>query len=68
MLISANENSLSISGQITAQCMRSEVLPLDQYGLHSGEESYFCLYWEALLDQMKLQVTKDRKRLDEDLL
>ncbi|XP_053194309.1 adhesion G-protein coupled receptor G1-like [Scomber japonicus] len=56
MLISANENSLSISGQITAQCMRSEVLPLDQYGLHSGEESYFCLYWEALLDQMKLQI------------
>ncbi|CAK6967386.1 LOW QUALITY PROTEIN: adhesion G-protein coupled receptor G1 [Scomber scombrus] len=56
MLISANENSLSISGQITAQCMRSEVLPLDQYGLHSGEESDFCLYWEPLLDQMKLQI------------
>ncbi|XP_062273892.1 adhesion G-protein coupled receptor G5-like [Scomber scombrus] len=56
MLISANENSLSISGQITAQCMWSEVLPLDQYGLHSGEESDFCLYWEPLLDQMKLQI------------
>ncbi|KAM7423618.1 hypothetical protein PAMA_000121 [Pampus argenteus] len=56
ILVSANESSLSISGQITAHCTRSDVLPLNQYGLDSEEDSHFCLYWEPLLDQMKLQV------------
>ncbi|XP_042273108.1 adhesion G-protein coupled receptor G1 isoform X2 [Thunnus maccoyii] len=56
ILISANESSLSISGQITAQCARSEVILLNQYGLDSRGESHFCLYWEPLRDQMKLQV------------
>ncbi|XP_027137161.1 adhesion G-protein coupled receptor G5-like [Larimichthys crocea] len=54
--ISANKTSLSIDGKITAQCRRSDVVSLEQYGLGSQEDSYFCLYWEPLLDQLKLQV------------
>nr|XP_040020390.1 adhesion G-protein coupled receptor G1 isoform X1 [Gasterosteus aculeatus aculeatus] len=54
--ISAGQSSLSIDGQITAGCSRSEVIPLKQLGLESQEETRFCLYWEPLLDQLKLQV------------
>ncbi|KAM9861004.1 adhesion G-protein coupled receptor G1 [Aulostomus maculatus] len=54
--ISAEERSLSIHGQITAQCRRSGVLQLNQNGLDSQEESPFCLYWEPLKDQLILQV------------
>ncbi|TNN77128.1 Adhesion G-protein coupled receptor G5 [Liparis tanakae] len=54
--ISADESSLSVHGEITAQCNRSEVIPLEQFGLDYGGETPFCLYWEPLLDQMKLQV------------
>ncbi|XP_029318361.1 adhesion G-protein coupled receptor G5-like [Cottoperca gobio] len=51
--ISANQSALSIDGQITAQCRRLNVI---QLGLDSEEETHFCLYWEPLLDQLKLQV------------
>ncbi|KAM8762935.1 adhesion G-protein coupled receptor G1 isoform 1-T2 [Acanthopagrus schlegelii] len=54
--VSANESSLSIDGQITAKCRRSEVIPLKQFGLDPSEDSNFCLYWEPLLDQLKLEV------------
>ncbi|XP_008277420.1 adhesion G-protein coupled receptor G1 isoform X2 [Stegastes partitus] len=54
--ISASESSLSIHGKITAQCRRSDVIPLNQFGLDSVEDSPFCLFWEPLLDQLKLQV------------
>ncbi|XP_044055056.1 adhesion G-protein coupled receptor G1 isoform X2 [Siniperca chuatsi] len=54
--ISANGSALSIDGQITAQCRRSDVIPLELFGLDSEKESDFCLYWEPLLDQLKLQV------------
>ncbi|XP_047187488.1 adhesion G-protein coupled receptor G5 isoform X1 [Scophthalmus maximus] len=54
--ISANESTLSVDGQITAQCQRQDVIQLHQFGLDSGEESHFCLYWEPLVDQLKLQV------------
>ncbi|XP_074516580.1 adhesion G-protein coupled receptor G1 [Sebastes fasciatus] len=53
--ISANQSSLSINGKITAQCKRSDVIPLEQFGLDS-EETPFCLYWEPLLDQLQLEV------------
>ncbi|KAM7014938.1 adhesion G-protein coupled receptor G1, partial [Tautogolabrus adspersus] len=53
ILISANMSSMSIDGQITAMCTQSKVIPLDQAG--SKLESYFCLYWEPLQDQLKLQ-------------
>lgn len=56
--ISAGQSSLSIDGQITAGCSRSEVIPLKQLGLDSQEETRFCLYWEPLLDQLKLQVKR----------
>lgn len=56
--ISAGQSSLSIDGQITAGCSRSEVIPLKQLGLKSQEETRFCLYWEPLLDQLKLQVKR----------
>lgn len=57
ILVSANESVLSISGQVTAQCLRSDVIPLQQFGLDFEEDSTFCLYWEPLLDQLKLQVS-----------
>ncbi|XP_070826641.1 adhesion G-protein coupled receptor G5-like [Chaetodon trifascialis] len=56
ILISASESSLSIDGEITAKCRRSDVIPLKQFGLDSPGESHFCLYWEPLLDQLKLQI------------
>ncbi|XP_068566807.1 adhesion G-protein coupled receptor G5-like isoform X2 [Cebidichthys violaceus] len=56
MSISAGQSSLSVVGRITAQCSRSEVIPLERLGLDSEEETPFCLYWEPLLDQLKLQV------------
>ncbi|XP_033485990.1 adhesion G-protein coupled receptor G1 isoform X1 [Epinephelus lanceolatus] len=60
--ISANQSSLSIDGQITAQCRRSEVILLKDLGLYSGEETQFCLYWEPLLDQVKLQVNQTKEK------
>uniref|UniRef100_UPI0037E7E891 adhesion G-protein coupled receptor G1 n=1 Tax=Semicossyphus pulcher TaxID=241346 RepID=UPI0037E7E891 len=55
ILISANSSSLSIDGQITALCSQSKVIPLNHSGLGSEPESNFCLYWEPLLDRLKLQ-------------
>ncbi|XP_068455523.1 adhesion G-protein coupled receptor G1 isoform X2 [Clinocottus analis] len=54
--ISADHSSLSVNGLITAQCRRSQVIPLQQLGLDALQETAFCLYWEPLLDQLKLQV------------
>nr|XP_046254369.1 adhesion G-protein coupled receptor G1 [Scatophagus argus]XP_046254449.1 adhesion G-protein coupled receptor G1 [Scatophagus argus] len=55
--ISANKSTLSINGQITSQCRRLDVIHLTKlFGLDSAEETNFCLYWEPLLDQLKLQV------------
>ncbi|XP_022065748.1 adhesion G-protein coupled receptor G5-like isoform X1 [Acanthochromis polyacanthus] len=54
--ISANERTLSINGKITAQCRRNDVISLKKFGLDSEEDSSFCLFWEPLLDQLKLQV------------
>ncbi|KAM9765234.1 adhesion G-protein coupled receptor G1 isoform 2-T4 [Menidia menidia] len=54
--ISANESTLSINGKVTAWCMRSEVIDLSKFGLSSEEDSNFCLYWEPLMDHLKLQV------------
>ncbi|KAF7643754.1 hypothetical protein LDENG_00234240 [Lucifuga dentata] len=54
--ISANESSLSIEGQITAQCRRSGVIPLNRFEVGSSGQRDFCLYWEPLLDQLMLQV------------
>lgn len=59
--VSANESSLSIDGQITAKCRRSEVIPLKQFGLDPSEDSNFCLYWEPLLDQLKLEVNQKKE-------
>ncbi|GLD55603.1 adhesion G-protein coupled receptor G5-like protein [Lates japonicus] len=63
LLISANKSSLSVDGQITAQCSRSEVISLHQFGLDSEKHSNFCLYWEPLLDQLKLEVKENNLTL-----
>ncbi|KAL1007072.1 hypothetical protein UPYG_G00081490 [Umbra pygmaea] len=56
IIISANESSLSIQGQITAQCENNSVFNL---GLGpEAKESHFCVYWEPLLDQMLVEVNK----------
>ncbi|XP_077376298.1 adhesion G-protein coupled receptor G1 isoform X2 [Festucalex cinctus] len=54
--IAADESSLSVRGQIAAQCRRSGLHRLDRQALDSDGESRFCLYWEPLRDQLKLQV------------
>ncbi|XP_042358322.1 adhesion G-protein coupled receptor G5-like [Plectropomus leopardus] len=58
---SANESYLSIDGQVTALCQRSEVIHLKVP--ESEEETQLCLYWEPLLDQLKLQVGGKRLTL-----
>ncbi|XP_029904432.1 adhesion G-protein coupled receptor G5-like [Myripristis murdjan] len=63
ILISANESSLSIEGQITAQCNKSGVISLDQSGPPTG--THFCLFWEPLLDQLQLQVGGETHKLCE---
>lgn len=54
--VSANQSSLSISGDITSQCRRSSVIPLSDKDQLNSAESHFCLYWEPFFDQLKLQV------------
>lgn len=59
LVISANGSSLSVNGQITAHCKRVEVMDLTEvFGFDSAEESNVALYWEPLLDQLKLQVNQ----------
>lgn len=55
--ISANESFLSINGQITAQCRRSEVITFKHLGYESGGDIKFCLDWEPLLDLLMLTVS-----------
>ncbi|XP_038144284.1 adhesion G-protein coupled receptor G1 isoform X2 [Cyprinodon tularosa] len=55
--VSANESSLSVKGSVTAKCKRMEVIPLMKY---PEEDLDFCLYWEPLLDQLTLEVEKER--------
>ncbi|XP_061671063.1 adhesion G-protein coupled receptor G1 [Syngnathoides biaculeatus] len=54
--IAADESSLAVRGQITAQCRRTGVYQLDHQALGSEGETRFCLHWEPLQDQLKLQV------------
>nr|XP_057934819.1 adhesion G-protein coupled receptor G1 isoform X1 [Doryrhamphus excisus]XP_057934820.1 adhesion G-protein coupled receptor G1 isoform X1 [Doryrhamphus excisus] len=54
--ISADEKSLVVSGRMAAQCRRSGVHHLGPEALGTQEESSFCLQWEPLQDQLKLQV------------
>ncbi|XP_061876780.1 adhesion G-protein coupled receptor G1 isoform X2 [Entelurus aequoreus] len=54
--VSAGETSLQVSGHVAARCRRSGVHHLRRDALHAEGESYFCLYWEPLQDQLKLQV------------
>ncbi|XP_028297761.1 adhesion G-protein coupled receptor G5-like isoform X2 [Gouania willdenowi] len=54
--ISANRSTLFIDGAITAQCRMTEVIPLNQFGVDLEVDTHFCLYWEPLLDQLKLQI------------
>lgn len=52
--ISANENTLSIQGSITAKCSRSSSIHLDSKPLQN--ESDFCVFWEPLLDLLTVEV------------
>lgn len=47
---------LSISGEITSQCRRCDMIPLHTLGLDTEKETNFCLYWEPLLDKLTLQL------------
>lgn len=55
IVVSADQSSLSVMGQITAQCTSLATIPL----LHiqpTEEKTSFCVYWEPLLDQFKLKI------------
>ncbi|KAK2853455.1 hypothetical protein Q5P01_006116 [Channa striata] len=54
--VSANETTLSIGGQITSQCVRSDVIPLNISGHDLMKNTAFRLLWEPLLDLLKLQI------------
>uniref|UniRef100_A0A3B1JJZ5 Adhesion G protein-coupled receptor G1 n=1 Tax=Astyanax mexicanus TaxID=7994 RepID=A0A3B1JJZ5_ASTMX len=54
--ISANESTLSLRGEITAQCVKSEVMPLSSSPSPSPGPSHFCVYWEPLLDRLMVKV------------
>lgn len=56
--VSANRTTLSIHGQVTAQCRRFNGIQLDHYGLGHEKASNFCLYWEPALDRLILQVRR----------
>ncbi|XP_051918471.1 adhesion G-protein coupled receptor G5-like isoform X1 [Hippocampus zosterae] len=56
IIIAADESSLAVRGQIAAQCRRSGTHQLIRQALDSDGQSRFCLYWEPLQDQLKLQV------------
>lgn len=55
ILISANESSLSVHGKITTQCSRLATIPLKRIE-KTETQSSFCLYWEPLLDQLKMKI------------
>lgn len=55
VVVSANQSSLSVSGQITAQCSSLVTVPLS-HTQPSKDETTFCVYWEPLLDQFKLKI------------
>lgn len=55
VVVSANQSSLTVSGQITAQCSSLVSVPLSHIQ-RSEETTDFCVYWEPLMDQFKLKI------------
>lgn len=55
ILVSADRNSLSVEGRITAQCNSQVTFPLEHIE-PTEEQTDFCVYWEPLLDQFKLKI------------
>lgn len=54
--VSADRRSLTVRGEVTARCRRDDVVPLGSLGLRSDGPSDFCVFWEPLLDTLKLQI------------
>ncbi|XP_061602657.1 adhesion G-protein coupled receptor G1 [Cololabis saira] len=52
----ANESVLSVRGQLTAECNTDKVIELHEFGLDPAKDVDFCVYWEPLLDQFKMEV------------
>uniref|UniRef100_A0A8C6WEH2 Adhesion G protein-coupled receptor G1 n=1 Tax=Neogobius melanostomus TaxID=47308 RepID=A0A8C6WEH2_9GOBI len=57
IVVSADQSSLSVKGQITVQCTRLVTIPLVQIK-PTEDQTSFCVFWEPLLDQFKLKVKK----------
>ncbi|XP_055010669.1 adhesion G-protein coupled receptor G1 isoform X2 [Boleophthalmus pectinirostris] len=56
--VSANESDLSVMGQITAQCTSLVTVPLTHIKpTEAGTD--FCVYWEPLVDQLRLKIGKE---------
>ncbi|XP_052001556.1 adhesion G-protein coupled receptor G5-like [Xyrauchen texanus] len=63
IMISANNNTLSIQGSITAKCTQSGSILLDSSP--QKNQSNFCVFWEPLLDLLKVEVNgKDHTLCD----
>lgn len=55
IVVSASQHSLTVEGQITAQCTSLVTIPLVHIN-PSKKTTLFCVYWEPLLDQFKLKI------------
>uniref|UniRef100_A0A3B4ACT3 Uncharacterized protein n=1 Tax=Periophthalmus magnuspinnatus TaxID=409849 RepID=A0A3B4ACT3_9GOBI len=58
IVVSANQTALSVMGKITAQCTSLDTVPLTHIK-PTEERTDFCVYWEPLLDQLKLKIGKE---------
>ncbi|TRY65886.1 hypothetical protein DNTS_025342 [Danionella cerebrum] len=54
IMISANLSTLTVQGRITAKCSQSSTVHLDSSS--EQQQSYFCVFWEPLLDQLMVEV------------
>lgn len=55
IVVSATQSSLTVEGQITAQCISLVTVPLPHIQ-PAEENTLFCVFWEPLLDQFKLKI------------
>ncbi|XP_072321140.1 adhesion G-protein coupled receptor G1 [Eucyclogobius newberryi] len=55
IVISADQSSLTVTGQITVHCSSMFALPLTRV-VSADQTTAFCVFWEPLQDQLKLKI------------
>ncbi|KAK7913187.1 hypothetical protein WMY93_013398 [Mugilogobius chulae] len=58
IVVSANQNTLSVNGQLTTHCSSLVTIPL-KLTKPTDENTAFCVYWEPLQDQLKLKIDSE---------